>query len=149
MLVDPKNARSSYGLSYNIINSKVNLAVWNDGYHLMHHLNSQTLWHDLPNAFLRQQDKIAERGGLTFRNIIYQNITIWAWTGQYHKIYEAFVPLNEKQDMTLEEFLPFIDEWFRPIYEKGHQETLFTRFLKATSRREPVYIDYNATEVKK
>merc|ERR1719499_3047918 len=82
VLVNPKNARSSYGLSYNIINAKVNLGFWNDGYHLLHHLNSQTLWHELPNTFLKLQDKIAAKGGLTFQDCKYQLIFYWALTGQ-------------------------------------------------------------------
>merc|ERR1712156_655786 len=32
--VNPKNCRSSYGLSFNIINSWLNVVNWNDGYHL-------------------------------------------------------------------------------------------------------------------
>jgi len=141
-LVNPKNARSSYGLSYNVINAKINLGFWNDGYHLMHHLNSQIPWHSLPKEFLKQQEKIARNGGLTFENCTFQFVFLWGLFKQYDKLHEHFVPLCEKQDMTLEEFKKFIDPWYTPVFDKSLPPTLFTNLLKATSTREPIYIDY-------
>merc|ERR1719394_13159 len=146
--VNPKNCRSSYGLAYNIINAKVNLGFWNDGYHLQHHANSRTLWRDLPTAFLKSQDKIVAKGGLTFQNCVYQQLFFYGFTGQYEKIYDYYVPLAPEQDMTREEFVEFIQEWYRPIFEKGHENSLFARFLRATARREAAIITLKCTEAK-
>jgi Fe-S cluster biosynthesis and repair protein YggX len=52
------------------------------------------------------------------------------------------------KEMTREEFVKFIQEWYRPIFEKGAEETWFTWIIKKTSTREPVYIDYKSTEAK-
>jgi len=148
-LVNPKNARSSFGLSYNIIDAPINRGFWNDGYHLIHHLNSQIPWHAMPQAFVDMQERIAKNGGLTFRNTIFQKIFFWSLTGQYDKIHAHFVPLSEEQDMTPEEFAEFIQPWYTPIYDKSLPRTWYTDFLKATSRREPIYIDYKAVKGEK
>jgi len=148
-LVNPKNARSSYGLSYNVINHKVNRGFWNDGYHLIHHLNSTIPWYRMPEAFLKQQEKIGKNGGLTFQGCKFQDVFIWGLLGQQDKIYEHFVPLCEEQDMTLEEFKEFIEPWYTPIFDKSVPETWYAWLLKKTSRREPIYIDYGKPSVYK
>lgn len=139
--VNPKNCRSSYGLTFNIINSSLNSINFNDGYHLMHHLNSQTRWYDLPKEFVKNQDKICQNGGLTFTNCVFQQLCLYSFTWQYGKLYGHYVPLGPEQEMTKEEFIEFIQEWYRPIYSKKAKETCFTWFLRKTSFREPVYID--------
>ena len=67
----------------------------------MHHLNSRTLWYDLPSEFLKNQEKILQNGGLTFQNTIYQELSFYGFTGQYGKIYDKFVPLGPEQVICL------------------------------------------------
>ena len=41
IFIDPGAPRSSYRLTYNCINCPDNRRTYNDGFHIVHHLNSQ------------------------------------------------------------------------------------------------------------
>lgn len=53
MFINPEHPRSAYGMSYNCVASRDNSMTFNDGYHILHHLNSQLHWSELPHRFLK------------------------------------------------------------------------------------------------
>jgi hypothetical protein len=52
VFVDPDKPRDTYRLTYNLVGSPENQLTFNDGYHLLHHLNSRTHWSELPSQLL-------------------------------------------------------------------------------------------------
>ncbi len=63
MFINPACPRSAYGMAYNCVASGDNGCTFNDGYHVLHHLNSHTHWADLPARFLHYLDQhIAQQG---------------------------------------------------------------------------------------
>ena len=59
-VADPGNAFRS---TYNCVDCPDNQKTFNDGYHILHHLNSQTHWSQLPHAFIDAWDRHAEHQG--------------------------------------------------------------------------------------
>ena len=64
MFINPENPRSAYSMAYNSVATGDNSATFNDGYHILHHLNSMTHWSELPVQFLKSLDRHIENKGL-------------------------------------------------------------------------------------
>ena len=63
MFINPANPRSAFGMAYNCVASPDNSCTFNDGYHILHHLNSMTHWSDLPQRFIHYLDQhVAQEG---------------------------------------------------------------------------------------
>ena len=63
MIVNPDCPRSAFGMAYNCVATGDNSATFNDGYHILHHLNSMTHWSELPVRFMKQLDQHIEQKG--------------------------------------------------------------------------------------
>lgn len=100
IFVDPARPGSPYGITYNLINTEMNQLTFNDGYHLMHHLNPLVHWTKLPEYFRTHYDNLIQHQGLTFDKLDYIWVGIFAMTNNYRKLADYYVPLdkNEKVD---------------------------------------------------
>jgi hypothetical protein len=61
--VDPEGPHDTYRSTYNCIACRDNRYTYNDGYHIMHHLNSRTHWSELPTRFLDLLDEHDKHDG--------------------------------------------------------------------------------------
>ena len=114
IFIDPTRHRSNYGLSYNVIDSEYNSEAWNDGYHLLHHLNAGTRWYDLPQTFLDQYNELKENKGLTFKKLNFFLIGFYVFTKNYKVLYDNFLDFNDEK-MSLENFTDMIKNLCKPI----------------------------------
>ena len=64
MFINPECPRSAYGMAYNCVASSDNSMTFNDGYHILHHLNSSTHWSELPSRFMKLLEQHAESKGM-------------------------------------------------------------------------------------
>merc|ERR1719228_2202505 len=51
IFVNPEDRFSNYALTYNCIDTPVNQTTFNDGYHIIHHLNARMHWSEMPQYF--------------------------------------------------------------------------------------------------
>ena len=59
--LDPAQPESPYGCTYNCINALDNCKTFNDGYHIVHHVNSRLHWSEMPHDFMRNIQKYADQ----------------------------------------------------------------------------------------
>jgi hypothetical protein len=61
--VDPDRPDDDYALTYNCLACPDNAKTYNDGFHIVHHANSQLHWSQLPARFLETLDVHDARDG--------------------------------------------------------------------------------------
>jgi len=96
IFINPENPKSNYGLAYNCVNCPDNMMSFNDGYHIVHHINSTLHWSELPSGFLKNLDKCSEEDALTFNGVGFFEVGFYVVTGQLNKLAKHYVPLNDK-----------------------------------------------------
>lgn len=94
MFINPMNPESNYGLTYNCLDSPTNRTTFNDGYHVVHHLNGRLHWTELPTAFYEKKEEHFKSGAITFRNIHFFDVGILVMTKQLRKLAEHYVHLG-------------------------------------------------------
>ena len=114
IFIDPKRHRSNYGLSYNVIDSEYNSEAWNDGYHLLHHLDGGTRWYDLPKAFLNKYNDLKENRSLTFKKLNFFLIGLNVFTKNYKVLYDNYLDFNDEK-MSIDDFTYMIKNLLKPI----------------------------------
>ena len=63
IFVDVREPQNVFRLTYNCIDCPDNQVTCNDGYHIMHHLNSKRHWSELPHSFLDSYEQHAAQQG--------------------------------------------------------------------------------------
>eukprot|EP00877_Chromochloris_zofingiensis_P013863 jgi/Chrzof1/8730/Cz03g22080.t1 len=63
IFLDGSDPDDDYKLTYNCIACPDNSRSYNDGYHIIHHSNSQLHWSELPSQFLKSLDDHDAHGG--------------------------------------------------------------------------------------
>jgi len=114
ILVDPKQPDNSYVLTYNLINSPANMESYNDGYHIIHHLNSKLHWSELPDAFLKDLEKWPANQALTFEKLEFMDVGWYIFTKQYTKLAKYYVPIGNKS-LSEQELIQIFKERVKPI----------------------------------
>eukprot|EP00798_Chlamydomonas_sp_ICE-L_P024189 gene24189-9786_t len=64
--INPKGDADAFNCTYNCLACSDNTRTYNDGYHILHHLNSRLHWSELPSSFLSTLQRHQERDGSEF-----------------------------------------------------------------------------------
>lgn len=114
VFVDPLRSRNNYALTYNVVNTTDNQRTFNDGYHIIHHVNSKIHWCDLPQKFMDTLDKHAEEDALVFEGIGFFDVGVFVFTGQLRALAKRYVNIGQKQ-RSIDELVELMKERLRPI----------------------------------
>jgi len=96
MFVDPKRPTDDHALTYNCINHIENLYTFNDGYHIVHHINSRLHWSEMPQRFLDELPTYAAKEAICFNGLHFFEVGVLVMTGQWSKLAKAYVQLSDK-----------------------------------------------------
>merc|ERR1711904_458696 len=77
IFVDPQRPTVDYALTYNCINHIENLYTFNDGYHIVHHVNSVLHWSEMPQRFLDELPTYAKQGAITFSGLHFFEVGVY------------------------------------------------------------------------
>lgn len=119
IFVNPQNPESNFELTYNCLDTPTNQTTFNDGYHVVHHMNARLHWSEMPSYFYEHRWKHYENGAVTFRGIHFFDVGILVLTKQLRKLAEHYVHLGKKEDApTVDEVEAKLRAWLAPITEK-------------------------------
>jgi len=99
IFVDPLKQgtpKSDYVLTYNCINHIENLYTFNDGYHIIHHINSRLHWSDMPQRFLDDIMNHASEDSINFVGLHFMQVGLYTMSGQLEKLAKHYVQLSDK-----------------------------------------------------
>jgi len=81
MFLDPRDPESPYSCTYNCMNAVDNAWTFNDGYHIVHHVNSRLHWSQMPQDFMDNIQKYADRDTLVFDGLGFFDVGALVLTG--------------------------------------------------------------------
>jgi len=121
IFVDPKRPTVDYALTYNCINHVENLFTFNDGYHIVHHINSRLHWSEMPQRFVDNLPTYAAEGAITFSGIHFFEVGLFVMTGQWSKLFKAYVDLSDNPKSEAE-VVEMFKERLKPCYVEAQEK---------------------------
>jgi len=116
IFVDPDRPLSNYTLTYNCMDTPGNQTTFNDGYHIVHHVNARLHWTEMPKYFHDNIQKHIDGGALTFRGCHFMDVGILTMTGNLHKLAQKYVHLGKKEDTpTLDQVVEILRSRLLPV----------------------------------
>ena len=109
--VDVDDADNPFRNSTNLTNTRYNHKCYNDGYHIVHHLDAGMHWSEMPGFYLRNIEEFARQDAIVFDGIR-DNQQIWflLMTKNYDKLANHLVNFH---DRTHEEKVAFLKDRVR------------------------------------
>lgn len=115
--VCPENPRCNYRLAYTVLNHPDNQRSFNDGFHTLHHVNSQIHWTDFPNKFVEKLGEHAEKDALVFEGIGFFDVGFALFFHRHGFLADRYVNVGQKP-RTREEVIELLKERLRPLSQK-------------------------------
>jgi len=116
IFVDPDNANSNYALTYNCLDTAGNQTTFNDGYHVLHHLQARLHWKELPETFHTKEvlETMRANKAINFRSIHFFDVGVHVLSGNLRRLVEKYYVHISKQSIDpedkSEEEIPTVDE---------------------------------------
>eukprot|EP00884_Botryococcus_braunii_P009755 jgi/Botrbrau1/18781/Bobra.0386s0098.2 len=116
IFLNPARLKTPFGLTYNCLATPDNQKTFNDGYHILHHMNSRTHWSELPALFLKNLEQHAASEALVFHGVGVLSVGLAVFSGNLSYLVEHLVPCGSRMSqMTKEELISLLKERLKPV----------------------------------
>ena len=116
--VCPRNPRCNYRLSCTVLNHPDNQRSYNDGFHTLHHINSQIHWSEFPAKFVERLRDHGEKDAIVFDGIGFFDVGVALMLRRHGWLADRFVNVGQKP-RTREEVIELLKERLRPVRSSG------------------------------
>ena len=108
----PENA---YRSSIVCVNTRYNRRCFNDGYHILHHLQPRCHWSDHAREFERDLASYAKHDAIVFDGLDFFQVWLYLMLGRWQTLARHFVHLPGAPTRTPEDVIAFLRGRVRPI----------------------------------
>lgn len=116
IFINPENPTSNYALAYNCVACVDNLKTFNDGYHIVHHANSQMHWSEMPQKMVDTLDEHAKNDAFVFVGIGFFDVGAAVFLRRYRFLLRHFSRYSEKfVNMEEEELIDVLKNRLKPL----------------------------------
>jgi len=115
MFIDPKRRFDNYGLAFNYVNHVCNQKTYNDGYHIIHHMNSLLHWSKVPQWFMDNIEKFAINEAIIFNGMDTMEAWFLTVNGKWGALHAAWVDLSPGPKRDVNYFKSMIQERLVPL----------------------------------
>lgn len=112
--VKPDDPRCNYGLAYTVLNHPDNQRSFNDGFHTLHHVNSQIHWSDFPNKFVEKLKEHADKDALVFNGIGFFDVGFALFFHRHGFLADRYVNIGQKK-RSRDEVIALLKERLAPL----------------------------------
>jgi fatty acid desaturase len=113
--IGSSDASDPYLASITCINTRYNRRCFNDGYHILHHVNPRCHWTEHPSAFEQALTEYGARDAVVFDGVDYFEIWLCLMLGRWQKLASHFVALPQAPVRTREEVVEFLKSRVQPV----------------------------------
>ncbi|KAG8460941.1 hypothetical protein KFE25_010692 [Diacronema lutheri] len=96
IFVEPSRPTDDYVSTYNCLAVLDNRFTFNDGYHIIHHVNARKHWSEMPAAFVDSLAQHEAHGALCFEGLFFFEIGFLVMSGQWRKLARHVVQLTDE-----------------------------------------------------
>jgi fatty acid desaturase len=118
IFVDPDRPTKNHALTYNCMNHFDNQRLFNDGYHVQHHINGPLHWSKLPEYFMSNLDSFALNDGILFQGVHFFDVGVMVMFGQWDKLCSHYVYVDGGKDYSKEELIKMFKHRLNPVQKK-------------------------------
>jgi hypothetical protein len=104
-----------YRASITCVNTRYNRRCFNDGYHILHHVNPRCHWTEHPVEFEKALPEYAAHDAIVFDGVDYFQIWLCLMSGRWGALADRFVRLDCAPARSREEVIAFLKSRVKPF----------------------------------
>jgi fatty acid desaturase len=117
--VCPEQPDNPYRASVVCVNTRYNRRCFNDGYHILHHLQPRCHWSDHPNEFERDLTTYGQNDAIIFSGLDFFQVWLCLMFNRWQVLARHFVQLPGAPERSADEIIVFLRRRIAPIAARG------------------------------
>lgn len=113
--VDPSAPADAFRNSITCLHARYNRRCFNDGYHIIHHLEPRQHYTEMPGEFERNRERYGREDAIVFEGLDFFGVWLCLMLGRWKRLARAFVRLPGAPPRTDDDVIAFLRSRVRPL----------------------------------